>query len=234
MQLRERRPSSDGAAVASNGPGDFAGAGTGLSKDEAAARFRAYGPNLLDPPTAGGVASAVFLFFVSGCAVVFDRILLAAVMGFIGLAQGAVEVYARRSARQSLAGACVPAAMVLRDGKWGRVPAAELVFGDIVKVGADDVVPADLAILQSEGLRVDESVLTRVKSVFEDVTPMVIGKSAEAEEFTVKGFPSNVLYATSRVFDGTGLGQVIATGPNTQIGTMTHRPRRQRFSDKSR
>lgn len=52
--------------------------------------------------------------------------------------------------------------MALRDAKWVKIPACELVVGDVVEINANDRVPADLRLISVDNLFLDKSILTGI------------------------------------------------------------------------
>ncbi len=89
-------------------------------------------------------------------------------------------------------------ARVLRDGAWSRVPAAQLVPGDVVHVRAGDIVPADLALFDG-GVALDQSALT-------------------GESLAVDAAAGQPAYTGSIVRQGEASGEVTATGARTYFG----------------
>ncbi|MGC8567259.1 MAG: plasma-membrane proton-efflux P-type ATPase [Caldisphaera sp.] len=92
-------------------------------------------------------------------------------------------------------------ARTLRDSKWILVPARELVPGDIIRLRAGDVVPADTIMFKGE-LEVDQSALT-------------------GESLTVTRGPKEAIYSGSVIKRGEGTGIVVATGSKTYFGKTT-------------
>ncbi len=90
-------------------------------------------------------------------------------------------------------------ARVLRDGKWGEVPARELVPGDVVRVRLGDIVPADVKLIAGDYLLSDESALT-------------------GESLPVEKHISDVAYSGSVVRQGEMDAIVVTTGMNTFFG----------------
>ena len=123
---------------------------------------------------------------VIGALLVFN-----AALGFIqeGHAGAALAALKKRLA---------PTALVRRDGEWIRLPAAELVPGDVVRLLLGALVPADMRIL-SGSLLVDQSTLT-------------------GESVPVDANPGGEVYAGSFVRRGQALAEVIATGSRTYFG----------------
>ena len=89
-------------------------------------------------------------------------------------------------------------ALVRRDGEWTRIPAAEVVPGDVIRLALGALVPADATIL-SGSIMVDQSMLT--------------GESVPAE-----AEPGSKIYAGSLVRRGQATAKVTATGPKTFFG----------------
>ncbi|MGB9732943.1 MAG: HAD-IC family P-type ATPase [Candidatus Micrarchaeales archaeon] len=90
-------------------------------------------------------------------------------------------------------------ARVLRSGAWSLIPSRELVIGDIVRIRLGDIVPADVKIIQSEGLECDESELT-------------------GESLPVAKKDGDIAYAGSLVKRGEATCIVVNTGENTYFG----------------
>jgi len=109
-----------------------------------------------------------------------------------------------------------PEADVLRDGQWIVVPASTLVPGDIIKFGAGDILPADIRIVEANRLSIDESALTG------ESEPVTKQTEAIIEEQVSLGDQSNSGFMTSIVTTGSGLGIVINTGMQTEVGRIAH------------
>jgi Mg2+-importing ATPase len=115
-------------------------------------------------------------------------------------------VQTRRSSRaaEALKSRVAHTATVLRDGAWGERPRAEIVPGDVVRLSAGDLVPADARLLESRDLHVNEAALT--------------GESLPAEKDAACG--KNVVLMGSSVVSGYATALVTATGPRTQLGAI--------------
>lgn len=107
-------------------------------------------------------------------------------------------------------------ATVYRDGQRKDVPAEELVVGDTVFLEAGDNVPADLRIVDSDNLRIQESALTGESNS--------VSKIAEAldSENTALADQKNMAFASTAVTNGSGIGLVVATAKDTEIGKISH------------
>jgi len=107
--------------------------------------------------------------------------------------------------------------VVLRDGKEVEIPVSEVVPGDIVILGEGDVVPADIRLIKSTGLLVDEAILTG------ESVPVEKNADVIHEEDTPIYKRENVAFKGTVVVRGKALGAVFATGKNTEIGKIAER-----------
>ncbi len=199
----------------------------GLTKEEACARLARYGPNRLPEAKrrgpllrflyqfhnvliyvlmAAGVVTAVLGYWVDAC-VILGVVLVNALIGVVqeGKAEDAL-----RAIRKMLS----PNAMVLRDGRQKSIPAEVLVPGDIVLLQSGDKVPADLRLLHTKGLQIQESALTGESMAVEKITDPVAPES-------VIGDRRCMAFSSTLVTHGQGRGVVIATGAETEIGLIS-------------
>lgn len=199
----------------------------GLSDAEAAERLRKNGRNALrsKPPKAilqmlkeqivdpmvliliGAAAFSAILQEWTEAAVIFTIVIVNAIIGIVQekKAQSSLEALRHMSA---------PTARVLRQGEESIVPASELVIGDVVLIGDGDMVPADLRLMDSANLKVQEASLTGES----------VPSEKEAEDILPEDCPlgdrSNMVYTSSMVTYGRATGVVIATGMNTEVGNI--------------
>ena len=106
-----------------------------------------------------------------------------------------------------------PTATALRDGVFTEIPRVSIVPGDVIRIGAGDMVPADARLLESKDLHLQQSALT--------------GESMPVEKAFKAGDESDetlVLLGTS-VVSGTATALVLATGPHTRFGDIATRLR---------
>ncbi|MCR9087795.1 MAG: HAD-IC family P-type ATPase [Rhodobacteraceae bacterium] len=190
---------------------------TGLSSQQADSLRRQYGWNELPrgrPPS----LTVVFLRQFKGFLILI--LAIAAVLAFvlgeridafaIGLVLilnavlGFVQEWRAETALEALRAMLTPSATVLRDGRETRIPARELVPGDVVILEAGNSVPADLALNTGAEMMLDESALSG------ESVPVAKSPGAEGE--------AGQLMAGTAVVSGRGDGVVTAIGADTVFG----------------
>lgn len=126
---------------------------------------------------------------------------------------GTVQSIKAEHSLQSLKELSMPMAKVIRDGQVMKISSKELTIGDVVCLEAGDYVPADGRIIESAGLKIDESMLTG-ESLVVDKTDTVIEEEKPLAERT------NMVYSGSLVSFGRGSYIVTSIGMNTEIGKI--------------
>ena len=136
-------------------------------------------------------------------------VILNAVMGVYqeGKAEKALDALKNMSA---------PHARVIRDGKETVIDAAQLVPGDIIRLEAGDFVPADCRLLQSAGLKSEESALTG------ESVPSEKDAEAEVAENAPIGDRTNMIFSGCSITYGTATAVVTATGMDTEMGKIAN------------
>lgn len=127
---------------------------------------------------------------------------------------GFVQEGKAEQALQAIAHMLAPNATVMRNGKRQEIPAADVVPGDIMVLTAGDRVAADLRLMEAKNLQIQEAVLTGESLAVEKDT------AAIAENMPL-GDRSCMAYSGTLVSRGHGLGLVVATGSNTEIGRIS-------------
>jgi P-type Ca2+ transporter type 2C len=107
-----------------------------------------------------------------------------------------------------------PDANVLRDGHRKAIPAREVVPGDIVFLEAGNFVPADVRLLETVNLRIEEAALTG------ESVAVTKKASLELEEDVGLGDRKTMAYTGTVVSYGRGVGVVVSTGMETEIGQI--------------
>ncbi len=140
-------------------------------------------------------------------ALILIIVILNALMGVYqeGKAEKALDALKNMSA---------PHARVIRDGVEAVVDASTLVVGDIIKLEAGDFVPADARLLQSAGLKSEESALTG------ESVPSEKEFDATVAEAAPLGDRHNMVYSGCSISYGTAVAVVTATGMDTEMGKI--------------
>ena len=105
-----------------------------------------------------------------------------------------------------------PMAQVRRNGEWVDIPAREIVPGDVLKISTGDILAADVRIIEANRLSIDEAALTGESEP--------VDKTSDALEDGNIGLgdQKNMGFMTTMVTSGTGLGIVVGTGMQTEVG----------------
>lgn len=127
---------------------------------------------------------------------------------------GYVQENKAENALEALKNKNKPYAKVLRGGERMTVLSEELVVGDIVILEAGDVVPADMRLLSSSSLKIEESALTG------ESVPCEKDAEAHLTAETPLGDRINTAYSGGTVTYGRGSGVVVATGMDTETGKI--------------
>jgi len=200
----------------------------GLTSQEAAALLQQFGPN--DPaPAARHFAVLDFLrLFLNPLVLVL--LIAATISAFLGgttdagiiiaivlLSTGLdfAQTHKSENAVRQLRDRVAPTATVLRDGKWQETPRVRVVPGDVVRLSAGDLVPADARLLDSRDLYVQQAALTGESlPVEKQAGEKAVGSQPDA--------PNMVFLGTS-VVSGAATARVVATGAKTAFGDIATR-----------
>lgn len=207
--------------------------GRGLSTENARSRLERHGPNelvreagpspwrilwnqLKEPLVlvliaAAAVSGLVWLLQDTGGGLPYDAIVILAIVVLNALL-GFVQEYRAERAVESLKEIMAPEVRVRRGGRERRVPATELVPGDILLLEAGDRVPADARLVEVSSLKTDEAPLTG-ESVAVSKQPDPLENVA-----TVVADRTNMVFMGSSVTYGHAEAVVVATGMNTEMG----------------
>ena len=110
-------------------------------------------------------------------------------------------------------------AIVIRNGVETRVPGVDIVPGDVVILNTGDRVPADIRLLEVNNLGCQEAALTGESVPIEKTTDPIEVDGGNPEQ-TPLGDRKNMCFSATLVAQGYGVGLVVATGDNTEIGTI--------------
>jgi Mg2+-importing ATPase len=203
----------------------------GLTTAEAGARLREVGPNEVEPPARGGKLTlfaaaflsplALILLVAAGVSAAVGEYASTTVIAVVLLASASIQFWqtlrsdeAVRALREGVA----VTATVRRDGAWVELPRRQVVPGDLIRLGAGDLVPADAGLVEARDLHVQQAALT--------------GESLPAEKEARRpgveaGPPSpdrpDLVFFGTSVVSGTATAIVTATGRATAFGDVAAR-----------
>jgi magnesium-transporting ATPase (P-type) len=198
----------------------------GLTEAEAQERLARFGPNRLTPPRKRGPLMRfllqihnVLIYVLLGAAgvtallgewvdtgVILGVVLINALIGFIqeGKAEKSLDAIRNMLSLH---------ATVIRDGQRREIAAEDLVPGEIVLLASGDKVPADLRLIETRNLRIEEAALTGESEPVEK-SPDPVAANAPI------GDRACMAYSGTLVVFGQGRGLVVATADNTEIGRI--------------
>ncbi|MDD3648195.1 MAG: HAD-IC family P-type ATPase [Candidatus Dojkabacteria bacterium] len=199
----------------------------GLSSNESMIRLKTYGPNKIKAKK----KTSPFIIFIHQFKSPLVYILVAAglislLLGdsldamiisfaiFVDVIVGFIQEYRASNTLETLLGQTVFHTTVIRDGRKHLISVGEIVPGDVLIVNTGDKVPADLKIIESKNLEVDESALTGESHPQKKSTGIISGYRILAER-------TNMLYAGTNVVNGSCKALVVQTGNNTELGKIT-------------
>ncbi len=197
----------------------------GLSHEEAAQRLKTFGLNQLAEAKR---ESAIVLFLrqlVNPLLVILgagaaisgytghwvDAIAIIAII-FINATISFVQEFKAEQSIAALSKMAAPLATVMRGAKWTEIEAKELVPGDILRIKAGDILPADVRLLDTYQLHAEEAALTGESEPVEKSCHTTIDEEAPLAERFNMGFSSTLITS------GTGIGIVTATAMDTEVG----------------
>ena len=199
----------------------------GLSNEQASENLSSYGSNELNQKKNKSVVQVFFSQFkdllifilisagiismlsndVESTIVIFSVIILNAVLG-------TVQHFKAEQSLESLKALSAPCAKVIRDGKKIEIQSKDVVPGDILVLGAGDLITADGRVIESYSLQVNESSLTGESLSVDKVTDKI-----DNEEVAL-GDQRNMVFSGSLVTYGRALVLVTSTGMKTEIGKI--------------
>jgi Ca2+-transporting ATPase len=199
----------------------------GLTQAEAAERLQKYGPNEIQAAKRisawqilleqfknililillGATILSLFLGHGVESIVIAVIVLFAVFLGFF-------QEYRAERAIEALREMAAPTASVLRDGEEIKIPARELVPGDVVLLHTGDRIPADGRLLDAINLQIEEAALTG------ESVPVEKQTDALPDVDLGVGDRKNMVYAGTAATYGRGKALVVATGMNTEFGKI--------------
>jgi P-type Ca2+ transporter type 2C len=199
----------------------------GLNEDEARQRLARFGPNKLAEAEKISrfeillhqfASPLIYILLVAGAVtillqeytdagVIFAVVVLNAIIGF-------TQEYKAEESVRALRKLTVPRARVVRDGREKEINSEELVPGDVVVLASGAKVPADMRLLKTIELRVDEALMTG------ESLPVEKTIGAIPEENLTPGDQRNMAFMGTAVVNGRARGVVVETGASTLLGSI--------------
>lgn len=201
----------------------------GLSETEAGTRLKAEGFNELPRPdhrTVLGIVLEVLrepmLALLLGGGLIYlmlgdlQEALILLIFATMSVAITVIQETRTERVLEALRDLTSPRALVIRDGERKRIAGREVVRGDIIMLAEGDRVPADAVLVQAQDLQADESLLTGesvpVRKITAGTTPLAQARPG--------GDDLPYMYSGSLVIRGSGIAEVLATGPRSEIGKI--------------
>jgi len=199
----------------------------GRTQAEAERRIKVHGPNeLAEKPRPGFLKLlldqfnnflVIILIIAAVVSLLLGEVIDAAAIIVIGVLNAVVGVVQESKAEAALAALkkmAAPNAQVMRGGHQTDIPSRELVPGDIVLLEAGNYVPADMRLVETVNLKIEEASLTGESVPVEKDAAKVLDKEIPIGDRHNSAFMSTV------VTYGRGKGLVTGTGMHTQIGLI--------------
>ena len=199
----------------------------GLDANIAASRLDSHGPNeltaapkppfwkkLLEQFSSFLVIILILAAVVSAVVGEFVQAIAIAAIVLLNAALGVVQERRAEDAMAALQKLTAPEAQAVRGGRRRTVPARRIVVGDLVLLEAGNYVPADIRLVESANLRIEEAALTGESVPVDKDADLVLGPD------THLGERENMAYSGTLVSYGRGKGLVVATGMKTEIGQI--------------
>jgi len=200
---------------------------SGLTADEAAKRLQTHGPNELQARSHISPWSILLEQFKNVLIIIL--LLATALSAFLGhgveaiaitaivlfaVILGFIQEYRAERAIEALRELAAPAATVIRDGREERIPARDLVPGDLILLATGDKVPADARLTEAVNLQTVEAPLTGESAPVEKQSkPLPDSQLPAADQ-------RNMTFAGTAVTYGRGRALIVATGMATEFGKI--------------
>ncbi|WP_352420517.1 cation-translocating P-type ATPase [Proteiniborus sp.] len=200
----------------------------GLSTEEANSRIKKYGENKLKGKPKKSLTSLFFeqlkdmlIYVLLGATVItivigeyVDAIIILSVI-ILNAVIGVVQEYKAEKAIEALQQMTTPKTLIRRDGEVKETNSEEIVPGDIIIIDAGRYIPADIRLIESANLQIEESALTG-----ESVPTDKDANDIHGDPKTPIGDKSNMAFMSTLATYGRGEGVVVATAMETEIGKI--------------
>jgi Mg2+-importing ATPase len=202
----------------------------GLSSEQAAARLSQFGLNDPTPVKRGASIRELLILFLNPLVIIllvasFASLLLGdttdsliiLVLVLLGVSINFGQTYRSQQAIERLRENVTPTATVLRDGNWREIRRHEVVPGDLVRIAAGDLIPADGKLIEARDLYVQQAALTGES--------LPVEKDIRSGDDQKRGGPEarNLVFLGTSVVSGTGTVVILKTGSQTVFGAIAAR-----------
>ena len=199
----------------------------GLTGAEAKRRFTTDGPNLLEAKKKKTILGILLsqltdfmtLILIAAAVIsgivgdVTDTIVILAIV-VINAIVGFIQEWRAEKAMEALEEMAASHAKARRDNQTVDIPASELVAGDVILLGAGDIIPADARFIETHSLKVDESSLTGESvNIDKNTEPLPAGDHPLGDRI-------NMGYKGTNVTNGRAVAYVVSTGMKTELGRI--------------
>lgn len=202
----------------------------GLTSEQAAERLAQFGPNEPSPERRSSRVLQLLTLFLNPLVVILliasivsafvgqyiDAAIIVTIV-LLGIAIDFVQTYRSQRAADRLREQVAPTATVLRDGHWREIRRREIVPGDLIRLSAGDLIPADAQLSQATHLYIQQAALTGESIPAE--------KDPKRDQSPTTGGPErcDLVFLGTSVVSGTAIARVLATGSKTQFGDIARR-----------
>ncbi|MDP3434428.1 MAG: cation-translocating P-type ATPase [Bacteroidota bacterium] len=202
----------------------------GLSEEEAKIRLEKYGPNKLTAKKKKNILQLfvaqlqewlIYILFAAVVITLFmgeyiDSVIILLVI-IVNAVLGVVQEVKAGKAIEALQKMSFPKALVRRNGEVKEVDSENVVPGDILILDAGRFIAADIRLIESANLQIEESALTG-ESVPSEKNALL----AYTDPKTPLGDRDNIAFMSTLVTNGRAVGVVVETGMNTEVGKIAH------------
>jgi Mg2+-importing ATPase len=200
----------------------------GLTSQQAEELLRKFGPNDPAPARSRSALAELLMMFANPLVIILliaavlsgltgqlvDAAIIIAVV-LVGIIINFYQTYRSKLAIEDLRSRVAPTATVLRDGQWQELRRQQLVPGDVIRLSAGDLVPADARLVIARDLYVQQAALTGESLPAE--------KEADGDITSTSPDARNMVFLGTSVVSGTATAVVVATGRETAFGDIAER-----------
>lgn len=199
----------------------------GLSTAQAAKNKEAYGDNVIAKQKSDSIwriilnnllepLTLTLLVVIIICAVIqeYKEVVIISIIIIINIIIGTVQEFKSQKALDALEKMTSPKSTVIRNGKTIEINSSELVVGDIILLECGNFIPADIRLIETVQLSIDESALTGESTTVEKTSAII------KKEKVALGDQVNMAFSSTFIAIGRAKGIVVATGKNTEVGKI--------------